>query len=56
MSDLHREEDQEAGENTDGGAKLNALIMGRKTWESIPISKRPLPGRLNVILTKNTEF
>ena len=25
------------------------VIMGRKTWESLP--KRPLPGRLNVVLT-----
>jgi dihydrofolate reductase/thymidylate synthase len=34
----------------------NAVIMGRKTWESIPPSFRPLPGRLNVVLTKNTDF
>ncbi|MBI3114867.1 MAG: dihydrofolate reductase [Candidatus Kerfeldbacteria bacterium] len=29
----------------------NAVIMGRKTWESIPASRRPLPGRLNIVIT-----
>lgn len=33
--------------------KKNAVIMGRKTWESIPPQFRPLPGRLNVILTRS---
>jgi len=29
----------------------NAVIMGRKTWDSIPEKFRPLAGRLNVFLT-----
>lgn len=29
--------------------KVNALIMGRKTWESLP--KRPLPSRLNIVIS-----
>ena len=31
----------------------NAVIMGRKTWESIPKKYRPLAGRLNIVLTKD---
>lgn len=30
------------------------LVMGRKTWESLP--KRPLPGRPNIVATRNLEF
>lgn len=31
------------------------VVMGRKTWESLPERFRPLPGRTNVVLTSNTE-
>jgi len=34
----------------------NAVIMGRKTWESIPERFRPLPGRLNMVLTRNPDY
>ena len=30
----------------------NAVIIGRKTWESIPRKFRPLPGRRNCVLTR----
>ena len=37
-------------------ARMNAIIMGRKTWESIPEAKRPLPNRLNIVLTRDAEY
>lgn len=30
------------------------VLMGRKTWESLPEKFRPLPGRKNVVLTRQT--
>jgi dihydrofolate reductase len=30
------------------------LIMGRKTWESLP--KRPLPGRQNIVVTRQKNY
>jgi dihydrofolate reductase len=34
----------------------NALIMGRKTWESIPADRRPLSGRINCVLSNNPDL
>ena len=31
---------------------MNAVVMGRKTWESIPPSFRPLTGRINVVISR----
>ena len=31
----------------------NAVVMGRKTWDSIPEKFRPLPGRMNCILSSS---
>ena len=28
------------------------VVMGRKTWESLPDRFRPLPGRLNIVVTR----
>jgi len=30
----------------------HAVIMGRRTWESLPAPVRPLPGRRNLVLTR----
>lgn len=35
-----------------GSQKVNAVIMGRKTWDSLPAKFRPLPNRLNIVLTR----
>ncbi len=32
------------------------VVMGRKTWESIPAKFRPLPGRRNVAITRQAGF
>ena len=32
------------------------VIMGRKTWESLPEKFRPLPGRLNIVVSRNRAF
>lgn len=36
------------------GTMGKPIMMGRKTWESFP--KRPLPGRLNIVVTRNRDY
>ena len=33
-----------------------AVVMGRVTWESLPEKFRPLPGRTNVVVSRQTSF
>lgn len=37
---------------TDDAAKRNAVIMGRRTWDSLPPKWRPLPDRFNVVVSR----
>ncbi|MDD7814034.1 dihydrofolate reductase [Mycobacterium sp. CSUR Q5927] len=32
------------------------VVMGRLTWESLPASVRPLPGRTNVVVTRDPDY
>ncbi len=36
--------------------KGHPIIMGRKTWESLPEGRRPLPGRTNIVITQNSSY
>ncbi|XP_053621222.1 dihydrofolate reductase isoform X2 [Plodia interpunctella] len=35
--------------------KKNAVIMGRRTWDCIPLKYRPLPNRINIVLTRHVD-
>lgn len=51
---LHRNELKHFNRQTTKVAdesKRNVVIMGRKSYFGIPESKRPLPGRLNIVLS-----
>lgn len=39
---------------TTSGLEKNAIIMGRKTFESI--GKKPLPHRTNIVISQNTKL
>jgi dihydrofolate reductase len=32
------------------------VVMGRKTWESIPAERRPLPKRANIVITRQKGY
>ena len=33
-----------------------AVVMGRKTWDSLPARFRPLPGRRNIVVTRQSDW
>lgn len=35
---------------------INTVIMGRKTWDSLPEKYKPLPNRINIVITRNQEL
>lgn len=34
----------------------NPVVMGRKTWDSLPARFRPLPGRTNIVVTRKADW
>ena len=32
------------------------VVMGRKTWDSLPPRFRPLPGRINIVVTRQSDW
>ncbi|KZS71129.1 dihydrofolate reductase [Mycobacterium kansasii] len=34
----------------------HTVVMGRRTWDSLPAAARPLPGRRNVVLSRQPDF
>jgi len=44
---------QQITSKTDKDYTKNMVVMGRKTWESIPHEHRPLKNRINIVLTRN---
>ena len=45
-------EDLSYFKNLTKGNGWNSVIMGRKTWESLPVERRPLDKRENIVLSK----
>ncbi|KAK9691058.1 hypothetical protein RND81_09G173200 [Saponaria officinalis] len=41
---------------TSNPEKMNAVIMGRKSWDAVPPDYRPFCGRINVIVTRSLNF
>lgn len=49
----HLPEDLAHFKQTTGGAPV---VMGRKTWDSLPPRFRPLPGRWNIVITRQDDW
>ena len=49
----HEREDQKHFRTVTMGCPV---IMGRKTWDSLPVKFRPLPGRRNIVLTRDAAW
>ena len=44
------------GVHRDNIEQISMVIMGRKTWESIPTQYKPLSNRFNIVLSTNKEY
>jgi dihydrofolate reductase len=40
--------------STASEGRRNAIVMGRKTWQSKEVAGKPLPNRLNVVVSRGT--
>ena len=49
----HLPEDLKRFSKLTKGSGNNAVIMGRKTWQSLPRKYRPLAGRRNIVVSSN---
>ena len=49
----HLPEDLAHFKEVTGGS---AVIMGRRTWDSLPDRFRPLPGRRNIVITRKADW
>ena len=49
----HESEDQKHFRRVTMGCPV---IMGRKTWDSLPVRFRPLPGRRNLVVTRQAQW
>ena len=38
------------------GYGFNSVIMGRRTWDSLPDAFRPLPERVNIVMSRDTNW
>lgn len=43
-------------ENTPSKLSKNVIVMGRKTWFSLPSTRRPLKDRINIVLTNDKKL
>lgn len=55
VSPLTMTEGEGAGTLQEKKSRMNAVVMGRKTWDSIPPRFRPLKGRVNVVVTRSVD-